>query len=242
MSVHGSSVCHASRANFISLPTWARQRVKSETFSDEWHVRVYSHAARSSSRSGLFEDDRLTTADSGQRSRRIGHLSRVFPPWDVLSSLNAWATLTLFPRVLIQNLNNNVSLARGHRPTLLTPPGTTRICFQGLNIVVQKEIVVLQVHESSPVCGNLPHSAESERFVSVPSDHLHHQAWPSLRSKAATDTMQAISMPRGDQRETTLVCITSPPTSCPSFLSGHSMNCLHITLSARSLERACLTR
>ena len=105
---------------------------------------------------------------------------------------NAWATLTLFPRVLIQNLNNNVSLARGHRPTLLTPPGTTRICFQGLNIVVQREIVVLQVHESSPVCGNLPHSAESERFVSVPSDHLHHQAWPSLRSKAATDTMQAI--------------------------------------------------
>ena len=141
---------------------------------------------------------------------------------------NAWATLTLFPRVLIQNLNNNVSLARGHRPTLLTPPGTTRICFQGLNIVVQREIVVLQVHESSPVCGNLPHSAESERFVSVPSDHLHHQAWPSLRSKAATDTMQAISMPRGDQRETTLVCITSPPTSCPSFLSGHSMNCLHV--------------
>ena len=52
---------------------------------------------------------------------------------------NAWATLTLFPRVLIQNLNNNVSLARGHRPTLLTPPGTTRICFQGLNIVVQRE-------------------------------------------------------------------------------------------------------
>ena len=61
--------------------------VKSETFSDQWHVRVYSHAARSSSRSSLFEDDRLTTADSGQRSRRIGHLSRVFPPWDVLSSL-----------------------------------------------------------------------------------------------------------------------------------------------------------
>lgn len=27
MSVHGSSVCHASRANFISLPTWARQRL-----------------------------------------------------------------------------------------------------------------------------------------------------------------------------------------------------------------------
>ena len=50
-------------------------------------MRVYSHAARSSSRSGLFEDDRLTTADSGQRSRRIGHLSRVFPPRDVLSSL-----------------------------------------------------------------------------------------------------------------------------------------------------------
>ena len=34
-----------------------------------------------------FEEDRLTTADSGQRSRRIGHLSRVFPPRDVLSSL-----------------------------------------------------------------------------------------------------------------------------------------------------------
>ena len=62
--------------------------VKSETFSDEWHVRVYSHAARSSSRSSLFEEDRLTTADSGQRSRRIGHLSRVFPPRDVLSSLS----------------------------------------------------------------------------------------------------------------------------------------------------------
>ena len=27
MSVHGSSVCHASRANVISLPTWARQRL-----------------------------------------------------------------------------------------------------------------------------------------------------------------------------------------------------------------------
>ena len=65
----------------------AAQPVKSETFSDEWHVRVYSHAARSSSRSSLFEEDRLTTADSGQRSRRIGHLSRVFPPRDVLSSL-----------------------------------------------------------------------------------------------------------------------------------------------------------
>ena len=35
-----------------------------------------------------FEEDRLTTADSGQRSRRIGHLSRVFPPRDVLSSLS----------------------------------------------------------------------------------------------------------------------------------------------------------
>ena len=65
----------------------AAQPVKSETFSDEWHVRVYSHAARSSSRSSLFEDGRLTTANSSQRSRRIGHLSRVFPPWDVLSSL-----------------------------------------------------------------------------------------------------------------------------------------------------------
>ena len=66
----------------------AAQPVKSETFSDEWHVRVYSHAARSSSRSSLFEDGRLTTANSSQRSRRIGHLSRVFPPWDVLSSLS----------------------------------------------------------------------------------------------------------------------------------------------------------
>ena len=35
----------------------------------------------------LFKEDRLTTADSSQRSRRIGHLSRVFPPRDVLSSL-----------------------------------------------------------------------------------------------------------------------------------------------------------
>ena len=36
----------------------------------------------------LFKEDRLTTADSSQRSRRIGHLSRVFPPRDVLSSLH----------------------------------------------------------------------------------------------------------------------------------------------------------
>ena len=84
----------------------AAQPVKSETFSDEWHVRVYSHAARSSSRSSLFEEDCLTTADSGQRSRRIGHLSRVFPPRDVLSSLLAAEglstarTLALLCRVL----------------------------------------------------------------------------------------------------------------------------------------------
>ena len=32
----------------------AAQPVKSETFSDQWHVRVYSHAARSSSRSSPF--------------------------------------------------------------------------------------------------------------------------------------------------------------------------------------------
>ena len=31
------------------------ERVKSETFSDQWHVRVYSHAARSSSRSSLLK-------------------------------------------------------------------------------------------------------------------------------------------------------------------------------------------
>ena len=37
---------------------------------------------------------------------------------------NAWATLTLFPRVLIQNLNNNMSFARGHRPTLQAPLGS----------------------------------------------------------------------------------------------------------------------
>ena len=67
------------------------ERVKSETFSDQWHVRVYSHAARSSSRSSPFKEDRLTTGDSSQRSRRIGHLSRVFPPRDVLSSLKARA-------------------------------------------------------------------------------------------------------------------------------------------------------
>ena len=51
--------------------------MKSETFSDEWHVRVYSHAARSSSRSSLVEEDCLTTADSGQRSRRIDQKSAV---------------------------------------------------------------------------------------------------------------------------------------------------------------------
>ena len=33
----------------------AAQPVKSETFSDQWHVRVYSHAARSSSRSSLLK-------------------------------------------------------------------------------------------------------------------------------------------------------------------------------------------
>ena len=32
----------------------ARQPVKTETFSDQWHVRVYSHAAGSWSRSHPF--------------------------------------------------------------------------------------------------------------------------------------------------------------------------------------------
>ena len=56
--------------------------VKSETFSDEWHVRVYSHAANACHR----------TASERQilvyPSRMIGYPSRVFPPRDVLSSLS----------------------------------------------------------------------------------------------------------------------------------------------------------
>ena len=55
--------------------------MKSETFSDEWHVRVYSHAANACHR----------TASERQilvyPSRMIGYPSRVFPPRDVLSSL-----------------------------------------------------------------------------------------------------------------------------------------------------------
>ena len=38
--------------------------VKPETFSDQWHVRVYSQAARTTSRSSLFKEDCLVKADS----------------------------------------------------------------------------------------------------------------------------------------------------------------------------------
>ena len=66
-----------------------RRPVKPETFSDQWHVLVFILTRRSStSSSGLLTSlpDKRQIPDNPSRTN--GYLSRVFPPWDVLSSLD----------------------------------------------------------------------------------------------------------------------------------------------------------
>ena len=65
----------SSWAADVVLVSSCWHQVKSKTFSDQWHVRVYSHAANACHR-------------IASERQNLVYPSRIFPPRDVLSSLS----------------------------------------------------------------------------------------------------------------------------------------------------------